>query len=1645
MKNPLEFFYSTWQVIASAAQPENAAPPMGFIVSLQSLEDRVLYDASPLGAYATDIGEVINTLEDIDQQIGELSDYENVEFDTTYKDPANSIVDLNLHADGVDSSFQTARQLIVIDGRIGSIEELVADLAEQGESGVDFDVVRLDESSDGIQKITGLLDGGRKYDAIHVIGHGSDANIQLGGTELNSDNIDAYRQQLSSWTSGLALGADILLYGCDVANTSDGELFVEKFHSFVGADVAASNDLTGNGSLGGDWDFEFIVGQIETDVVFSETVQANYQGVFATITVDIFDDVVNGTTTSIAGLLASDGGDGISLREAVMAANNTAGDDTIILGAGTYVLNIAGVTDSTAAAGDLDITTGITITGSGARDTTIDAAALGDRIFDITAGGVLTLEDLTVANAGITNATGGAVNNAGTLTATNVVFVGNSVTNNSGGSIWTSGIASLTNVSIINGSASSGGGIAVDSGVTTLTNVTVSGNTSNFDGAGISIFGGTLNIDHSTIAANSTTDSGNGGGLYNGGGTVNLSNSIVADNSSQFGGSDVQGLIVSGGFNIIEDSSGFTGSVGTDILGSDPGIDGPQLINGTYVHTFTSSSIAYNAANTAGSPATDQRGGVRDANPDIGAYEFTGENPSDLATRSTFGGGLSINDDGGDDAYLLADDGSAILGGQDQLSFEVEFSTTQNTGETTLVSYATAGGSNEVALIFNNTGLQIYIGSISNVSIPSTTFDFSSLRDGSTNTVGFTWDGSTGANGAWALYVNGVSVDSGTGLATDYTTATGGALLFGQEQDSIEGGFNALQVFKGTLYNARLFDDIRTATEMAASYRSELPFDENGMIANWKFDQLSSDGVVLEAVSGNNLMVKHTSESGFTQSEATLTLSLDENALDGTLVGQVSGLDAEREALIASLLAADTDLVYSAETNKFYKLVNTLQTWSVANSSASSELLNSIGGELVTIHSEHENSIVHSMAQGVGDVYIGATDSDVEGEFNWYSDGTNAGERFWNGGSSGYTPGGVFSNFHPSEPQNSPSDRDYVELDSATGKWYVETSAAAERSVVQWNADTVLDATQALTYTINAQTVTGAFAIDASTGTVTVAEGSLLDYETNATHTLTIQTTDVDDNTYDEAFTVSLNDLAESNSVPTDLSSGIELNSDGGNDSYLVADNGGTILGTRTSVTVETTFSSNDLTGYPSLISYSAVDAGGNDLKLQAFHEDSLAGSTRLSINGFNADSTAIDLNALFDGNPHHLAASWDSTNGDWAIYLDGQLADSGTGLATGATIAGGGTLVFGQEQDSNGGGFQTAETFQGTLYDVRIWNEVRTQAEIELNYQNKFDSGSLPTGLIANWQLDGFDGSNEVVDVVSGNNLSIGHATGTGFSVSTPVEDLHISENATNGTSVGFVVPSVPDTPQDIASDGFFNEAPAPGSFTNYSAGSSFGDWTVRTGNVDLVGTYFDPPASVDRAVELHGLNSSGGIYQTLTTEVGKQYQVIFSFAGHWGIGGEVVQDMRVSAAGESQDFSVTQQPNWSTTNMLWQDRSFVFTADSTSVDLDFQSLDVASDRGPAIANVRVVEIPQAVSTILNNDPTLSYDAATSKFYRLPSTQATFNDALTATTSDMLNGVSGEMVTIQSAYENELIRQFALQGSAPIWLGINDTSVEGT
>ncbi|MEO1615987.1 MAG: DUF4347 domain-containing protein, partial [Planctomycetota bacterium] len=552
-----------------------------------------------------------------------------------------------------------------------------------------------------------------------------------------------------------------------------------------------------------------------------------------TLTVDTTADVVDGTTTSISNLLANRGADGfISLREAIIAANNTAGADVISLGDGIYNLTIAGDAEQAAALGDLDIASDITIIGTGAESTIINGA-MADRIFEVTAGSSLTLQNLTIQGGDGDVYQGGAVSVDGSLTATDVVFRDNATGSAQGGAIYSTGITDLERVSIVNNTTdTNAGALAVFGGTTTLTNVTISGNQSFFDGGAIRVnTGGTLDIDHSTIAANTATN-GNGGGLFNTGGTINISNSIVADNTSAFGGSDVHGTIVSGGYNIIEDNSNFTGSTGTDILGSDPGLRALafDVSTGQYVHAITSDSSAYNAAATS-SLSTDQRDVARDSNPDIGAFEYDGS-PLDITTTASTGGGLSINADGGNDAFLLAD--VSPFSGEGQVTVEVDFQvTTPATGLTTLLSYATGTNQDELWIGIDSGGEVFFRTSSNGGSGYGSITHAPELLDGNRHTLSVTWE-STG--GILMFYVDGEQLGLGR---NDYQRTTaidaGGTLVIGQHQTGPGSGFVSSDTFEGTIYSARIFSDLRSAAEIADSYRSDLPYDEAGVLAQWTF------------------------------------------------------------------------------------------------------------------------------------------------------------------------------------------------------------------------------------------------------------------------------------------------------------------------------------------------------------------------------------------------------------------------------------------------------------------------------------------------------------------------------------------------------------------------------------------------------------------------------------------------------------------------------------------------------------------------------------------------------------------------------------------------------------------------------------------
>ncbi|MFQ3626744.1 MAG: Ig-like domain-containing protein [Cyanobacteriota bacterium] len=146
----------------------------------------------------------------------------------------------------------------------------------------DTDVYILNAEQDGILQITNYLAGRSGISSVHIVSHGSTGSLHLGSTVLNRNTLAHYSTFLQSWSAALTDGADILLYGCNVAS-GEGSAFVQQLATLTGADLAASTNLTGSAALGGDWALEYTTGSIEASNPFNADALNSYKGILPAI------------------------------------------------------------------------------------------------------------------------------------------------------------------------------------------------------------------------------------------------------------------------------------------------------------------------------------------------------------------------------------------------------------------------------------------------------------------------------------------------------------------------------------------------------------------------------------------------------------------------------------------------------------------------------------------------------------------------------------------------------------------------------------------------------------------------------------------------------------------------------------------------------------------------------------------------------------------------------------------------------------------------------------------------------------------------------------------------------------------------------------------------------------------------------------------------------------------------------------------------------------------------------------------------------------------------------------------------------------------------------------------------------------------
>jgi len=164
----------------------------------------------------------------------------------------------------------------------------------------------------------------------------------------------------------------------------------------------------------------------------------------------------------------------------------------------------------------------------------------------------------------------------------------------------------------------------------------------------------------------------------------------------------------------------------------------------------------------------------------------------------------------------------------------------------------------------------------------------------------------------------------------------------------------------------------------------------------------------------------------------------------------------------------------------------------------------------------------------------------------------------------------------------------------------------------------------------------------------------------------------------------------------------------------------------------------------------------------------------------------------------------------------------------------------------------------------------------------------------------------------------------------------------------------------QIVQNGGFESPAVAPAPFET-SPPQPIADWTVTAGSVDLIDGYWQAHSG-SQSIDLNG-NEPGTLTQTISLDTGQLYLLTFWVSGNPD-GPPALKTFDFSVTNTTSltpangNFLVVSPPQ-SRANMNWQERDWLFLANSGTHTLVFQST-TPGPYGPALDDVGVTLVPE-------------------------------------------------------------------------------------
>ena len=259
----------------------------------QSVEPRMLFDASLLAPIQDAAAAASASPNGVDPGVQASIDNTAQHSDTSASEHATPVTANNqsdsdqktLIQDVTAAPPRTTKELVLIDARLKDVMGILDNISS------DAEVHFIESDSDGIKALTNILQSqSNQYSSIHILSHGSSGAIELGSSLLTDATLNSeYSSDITSWKSHLTSDANILIYGCGVAEGQIGQKFVNNLSSILGVSVAASTDATGANLANANWTLEYQTGTItyNPQTVFSADALEKFYGVLAKPVVDL--------------------------------------------------------------------------------------------------------------------------------------------------------------------------------------------------------------------------------------------------------------------------------------------------------------------------------------------------------------------------------------------------------------------------------------------------------------------------------------------------------------------------------------------------------------------------------------------------------------------------------------------------------------------------------------------------------------------------------------------------------------------------------------------------------------------------------------------------------------------------------------------------------------------------------------------------------------------------------------------------------------------------------------------------------------------------------------------------------------------------------------------------------------------------------------------------------------------------------------------------------------------------------------------------------------------------------------------------------------------------------------------------------------